>query len=187
MVFELWSNPVTHQSRVPVVRLHSRTWWHGAWCTIHHWCPPSRRRKSLSRMSSSLKGAHGRIRSYSWFDRCCWIWLAMTSINVTCSSLKQLKMKLLQMLQGEVGSPLYHRDPSYWLMNIRIRYHVYRHRVHYVIDPYMPNRFARQFGYDQLYVSNTNHTLGFEGSLLDGARAWYYSIAGVLVPPSFFL
>ena len=42
----------------------------------------------------------------------------------------------------------------------------------------MPNRFARQFGYDQLYVGNPNARLAFSGNLFEGARAWYYSVAG---------
>jgi len=36
---------------------------------------------------------------------------------------------------------------------------------------YIPSRFARQFGYDQLYVGNPNLRLAFMGSLIDGARA----------------
>jgi len=42
----------------------------------------------------------------------------------------------------------------------------------------MPSRFARQFGYDQLYVGNPNAKLSFGGNLFEGARAWYYSVAG---------
>jgi len=42
----------------------------------------------------------------------------------------------------------------------------------------MPCRFTRQFGYDQLYVGNPNPNLRFCGNLFEGARAWYYSIAG---------
>jgi hypothetical protein len=42
----------------------------------------------------------------------------------------------------------------------------------------MPNRFARQFGYDQLYVGNPSKILKFAGNLFDGARAWYFFIAG---------
>ena len=38
--------------------------------------------------------------------------------------------------------------------------------------------FARQFGYDQLYVGNPNLNLAFMGSLIDGARAWRFFIAG---------
>jgi len=40
----------------------------------------------------------------------------------------------------------------------------------------MPNRFAQQFGYDQLYVGNPNDGLCFNGNLFEGARAW--SVAG---------
>jgi len=42
----------------------------------------------------------------------------------------------------------------------------------------MPSRFARQFGYDQLYIGNPNADLSFSGNLFEGARAWYYSVAG---------
>jgi len=42
----------------------------------------------------------------------------------------------------------------------------------------MPCRFSSQFGYDQLYVSNPNPNLRFRENLFEGARAWYYSIAG---------
>jgi len=42
----------------------------------------------------------------------------------------------------------------------------------------MPRRFARQIGYDQLYVGNPNTGLRFSDNLFEGARAWYYSIAG---------
>ena len=42
----------------------------------------------------------------------------------------------------------------------------------------MPSRFARQFGYAQLYVGNPNTQLAFNGNLCEGARAWYYSVAG---------
>jgi len=42
----------------------------------------------------------------------------------------------------------------------------------------MPSHFARQFGYDQLYVGNPNAGLCFNENLFEGARAWYYSVAG---------
>ena len=42
----------------------------------------------------------------------------------------------------------------------------------------MPCQFARQFGYDQLYIGNPNPRLRFSGNLFEGARAWYYSVAG---------
>ena len=42
----------------------------------------------------------------------------------------------------------------------------------------MPCRFARQFGYDQMYVGNPNTKLGFKGSLIDGARAWRHFLMG---------
>jgi len=42
----------------------------------------------------------------------------------------------------------------------------------------MPSHFARQFGYDQLYIGNPYVDLSFSGNLFEGARAWYYSVAG---------
>jgi len=55
---------------------------------------------------------------------------------------------------------------------------VYRSRNTCYLEPYVPSRFARQFGYDQLYVDNPNASLAFMGSLIDGARAWRFFIAG---------
>jgi len=42
----------------------------------------------------------------------------------------------------------------------------------------MPSHFARQFGYDQLYVGNHNTGLRFSDNLFEGTRAWYFSVAG---------
>ena len=42
----------------------------------------------------------------------------------------------------------------------------------------MPSHFARQFGYDQLYIGNPNTGLRFSGNLFEGAQAWYYSVTG---------
>ena len=47
-----------------------------------------------------------------------------------------------------------------------------------MLEPYMSCRFARQFGYDQLYIGNPNLRLRFSGNLFEGPRAWYYSVAG---------
>ena len=66
----------------------------------------------------------------------------------------------------------------WWLVNIRPGYVLFRQGTSCTIEPYMPNRFARQFGYDQLYVGNPNARLAFSGNLFEGARAWYYSVAG---------
>ena len=46
------------------------------------------------------------------------------------------------------------------------------------LELYVPSRFARRFGYDQLYVGNLNTNLAFMGSLIDGARASRYFIVG---------
>ena len=66
----------------------------------------------------------------------------------------------------------------WWLINIRHGYLIFRQGNSYTIEPYMPSHFARQFGYDQLYVSNPNAGFCFSGNLFEGARAWYYSVAG---------
>jgi len=66
----------------------------------------------------------------------------------------------------------------WWLINIRSGYLVFRQGDSCMIEPYMPSRFVRQFGYDQLYIGNPNSSLCFNGNLFKGARAWYYSSAG---------
>jgi len=66
----------------------------------------------------------------------------------------------------------------WWLINIRPGYLLFRQGNSCTIEPYMPNHFAWQFGYDQLYVGNPNAKLSFSGNLFEGARAWYYSVAG---------
>lgn len=43
-------------------------------------------------------------------------------------------------------------------------------RQHYYIEPYTPSRFARQFGYMQLYVGNPNKELTYQGNLYKGTR-----------------
>src|SRR4051812_22376283 len=64
------------------------------------------------------------------------------------------------------------------LLNIRPGYHLFRREMECWIEPYTPSLFARQFGYDQLYVGNPNSVLVARGTLLEGARAWFYSIVG---------
>ncbi|XP_020271457.1 uncharacterized protein LOC109846622 [Asparagus officinalis] len=66
----------------------------------------------------------------------------------------------------------------HWLMNIRPGYNVFRSKNLCRIEPYFPCRFARQFGYDQLYVGNPNRWLITCGSLIDGVRAWFWNVAG---------
>src|SRR4051812_30489411 len=68
--------------------------------------------------------------------------------------------------------------PFTWLLNIRPGYHLFRREMECWIEPYTPSRFARQFGYDQLYVGTPNSDLNARGTLLEGARAWFYSVAG---------
>jgi len=66
----------------------------------------------------------------------------------------------------------------WWLINIRPRYFVFRQGNSYTLEPYIPCRFALHFGYDQLYIGNPNPQLHFSRNLFEGARAWYYSVAG---------
>src|SRR4051812_42179579 len=68
--------------------------------------------------------------------------------------------------------------PFTWLLNIRLGYHLFRREMECWIEPYTPSRFTRQFGYDQLYVGNPNPGLNVRGTLLAGARVWFYSIIG---------
>ena len=79
------------------------------------------------------------------------------------------------------GSDDFIRLPSgvfWWLINIRPGYLIFQQGNSCTIEPYMPSHFARQFSYDQLYVGNPNARLRFSGNLFEGARAWYYSVAG---------
>jgi len=62
-------------------------------------------------------------------------------------------------------------------MSIRPGYLIFRQGDTCMIEPYLPSRFARQFGYDQLYVGNPNTDLHFSGNPFDGARAWYFHVA----------
>jgi len=65
-----------------------------------------------------------------------------------------------------------------WLINIQPGYLVFCQDDTCTIKPYMPSRFARQFGYDQLYVGNPNTGLRFSGNLFEGTRAWYFNVVG---------
>jgi len=80
------------------------------------------------------------------------------------------------------GPDEFTRLPSgvfWWLINIRHGYLIFQQGDSCTIESYMPSCFARQFGYDQLYIGNPNTGLRFEG-----ARAWYYNIAGGTGPSS---
>ena len=65
------------------------------------------------------------------------------------------------------------------LVSIQPSHLVYKSGDTCNLEPYVPGRFARQFGYDQLFVGNPNINLAFMGILIDGARAWRYFIAAV--------
>jgi len=64
-----------------------------------------------------------------------------------------------------------------WLVSIRPSHLLYHCKDIVFLKPYVPSRFARQFGYDHIYVGNLNPWLGNTGSLIDGARTWGYFIA----------
>ena len=68
----------------------------------------------------------------------------------------------------------------WWLINIRPGYLVFRQGNSCLIEPYFPSRFARQFGYGQLYIGNLNLRLSSSGTLFEGARAWYYFVVGYM-------
>lgn len=80
-------------------------------------------------------------------------------------------------LSGDDGSFMLASRPFTWMTNFRLRYHVSWHGAYYLIGSYMSFLFAHQFGYGQLYVGNANPKLCAQCSLLDGVRAWFYSIA----------
>jgi len=54
----------------------------------------------------------------------------------------------------------------WWLINIRHGYLIFRQGDSCTIKPYVPSHFARQFGYNQLYVDNPNAGLRFSGTCL---------------------
>lgn len=65
-----------------------------------------------------------------------------------------------------------------WLLCIHPSHLLYQSENHCELEPYIPNHFARQFGYYQLYVGNLNYALAHEGRLIDGVRAWRHFVMG---------
>lgn len=57
-----------------------------------------------------------------------------------------------------------------WLQGIHHSHLVYRNGSICELASYFPNQFARQFGYDQLYMGNLYGALAHSGSLIDDAR-----------------
>ena len=53
-----------------------------------------------------------------------------------------------------------------WLVSVRPSYLVYLSGDIYYLEPYISSSFARQFGYDQLYIGNPNTSLAFMGVLI---------------------
>jgi len=78
---------------------------------------------------------------------------------------------------AESGDSPMSRGVFEWLVSIRPSHLLFRSGDTCYLEPYVPSRFARQFGYDQLYVGNPNPDLNFMGSLIDGARAWQFFTA----------
>src|SRR4051812_15580574 len=76
------------------------------------------------------------------------------------------------------GSTQLAPGPFTWQLNICPGYHLFCREMECWIEPYTPSRFARQFGYDQLYVGSVNPDLSTRGTLLEGTRAWFYTIVG---------
>lgn len=62
-------------------------------------------------------------------------------------------------------------------MNIHPGYHVSRHGAECLVEPYMSCKFTYQLSYYQFYADSPNPNLQLMGSLLEGARVWYYSVA----------
>ena len=62
------------------------------------------------------------------------------------------------------GQTLLSRGVFEWLVSIRPSHLVYRSGDTCYLEPYVPSRFARQFGYDQLYEGNPNTGLAFMGA-----------------------
>jgi len=81
-------------------------------------------------------------------------------------------------LTGPDGFTRLQSGVFWWLINIRPGYLILRQEDTYTIEPYVPSHFARQFGYDQLYVGNPNAGLCFSENLFEGAWAWYYNVVG---------
>src|SRR4051812_17898274 len=67
-------------------------------------------------------------------------------------------------LAGDNGSTMLAPWTFTWLLNIHTRYHLFRREMECWIVPYTLSRFARQFGYDQLYVGNPNSDLTVRGT-----------------------
>ena len=78
---------------------------------------------------------------------------------------------------GANGFTLLSSGVFWWLINIRPGYLIFRQGNVCTIEPYLPSQFARQFGYDKLFVGNPNLGLIFSGNLYEGARAWYFNMA----------
>ena len=65
-----------------------------------------------------------------------------------------------------------------WLMNIQRGYLVFHQGDTSTIKLYLPNRFAHQFGYDQLYVGKLNTGLHFSENLFEGGIGVVLPLAG---------
>lgn len=117
---------------------------------------------------------------HSYLPRICKVLSSGPSYRIFCRSAEVLGLRgQYQDVSSKAGNDTsLPREAFYWLLNIRLGYLVYVPGRTPVLEPYVPCRFARQFGYDQLYVGNPNSDLRCRGTLFDAARAWSYNIAG---------
>jgi len=109
------------------------------------------------------------------------IWrIIQSSVNYQLVSASQIFLEWpmgsdLSIILGFDGFTTLSTSVFCWLINIRPRYLLFLQGNICTIEPYMPSRFARQFGYDQLYVRNPNPGLHSSGNLYERAQAWHYS------------
>ena len=125
-----------------------------------------------------------RLENSSWlhyymFSSERWSWMGITTswTGVSLRFMTCLTGINLQILSVWIFTRL-SSGVFWWLINIRPEYLVFRQGDFCTLKPYVPCQFTQQFGYDQLYVGNPNPSLRFCGNLFEGARAWYYSVAG---------
>jgi len=152
----------------------TRTWWHGSSCTVY---------SSFSRKKNHRKASILRIfDSLSVLSESGSIWQGSkskyaTMINTTSSGASltfQMLGTMKNFATSETGYLHWGQGIFKWLVSIRSSHLIYRFGDVCYLEPYVPSRFARQFGYDQLYVGNPNSRLAFMGRLINGAWSWRY-------------
>ena len=151
------------------------TWWLGSRCIVPCWFILVRSQQKVIMMLSFIAL---KIPIRLWF-----IWhgsaSSCASVTITASSLPSSNPwhELWARIHGHRYYPFIHWAGRLLVVGLylTISSTILLCGVCY-LEPYTPSRFARQFGYDQLYVGNPNHHLGYAGSLSDGARAWKYFV-----------